>query len=75
MPGMRLMCTLDVDLSVLASSLQIRSGSQDTRLYRVDYDICVYFRGTDLRASLEWREGNQIRRASIPTIDPNKHWW
>jgi hypothetical protein len=54
--GMRLICTLSADLSSLAGALQIQTGPHRERFYRVDYDVCVYFGGTQLRAKLQWKD-------------------
>jgi hypothetical protein len=56
MKGMRLICTLSADLSALAGALQLQTGPHGGRFYRVDYNVCVYFGGTQLRAHLEWEE-------------------
>ena len=53
---MRLICTLNADLSALAGGLQIATGPRKKKFYRVDYDVCVYFGGTQLRAKLQWKE-------------------
>ena len=56
MEGMRLICTLNADLSALAKAVQTKTGSQGRRFYRADYNVCVYFGGTQLRANLQWKE-------------------
>ena len=53
---MRLICTLKSDLSALAKGLQIQTGPHGKKFYRVDYDVCVYFGGTQLHAKLQWKE-------------------
>jgi hypothetical protein len=53
---MRLICTLNANLSALAGALEIQTGSHGQRFYRVDYNVCVYFGGTQLRANLQWKE-------------------
>jgi hypothetical protein len=53
---MRLVCTLNADLSALAGALQIQTGKRGKMFYRVDYNVCVYFGGTQLRANLQWKE-------------------
>lgn len=55
--GMRPICTLSANLSALAGGLQIRNGPRGKRFYRVDYDVYVYFGGTQLHAKLQWKEG------------------
>ncbi|KIM20211.1 hypothetical protein M408DRAFT_334072 [Serendipita vermifera MAFF 305830] len=67
-PGMRFMCTLDADLSALVSSLTAKSNSRGEKFYRVDYDVCIHFGGTRLRASLEWQEGKRTRRGPVSVI-------
>jgi len=56
MNGMRLICILNADLSALTGALKIQSGERGKRFYRVDYDVCVYFGGTQLRANIQWKE-------------------
>lgn len=51
---MRLICTLNADLSALAGAIQIRHRHRGRRFYRVDYNVCVYFGGTQLCAKLQW---------------------
>jgi hypothetical protein len=59
---MRLLCTLKADLSSLAGALQPQNGKKrifkkdGNPFYRVDYDVCVYFGGTQLRANLQWKD-------------------
>lgn len=53
---MRLICTLNADLSALAAGLQIQTGPHGERFYRVDYYVYVYFGGTQLRANIQWKE-------------------
>ncbi|KIM23486.1 hypothetical protein M408DRAFT_262258 [Serendipita vermifera MAFF 305830] len=67
--GMRLICTLNANLSALAGGLQTMTGRNETRFYRVDYDVCVYFGGTQLRAKLQWREKGVLREGPV-TIMP-----
>jgi hypothetical protein len=54
--GMRLICTLNADLSALAGALRVQTGKRGKTFYRVDYNVCVYFGGTQLRANLQWKE-------------------
>jgi hypothetical protein len=53
---MRLICTLHADLSQLAGGIQTRTGPRGKRFYQVDYEVCVYFGGTQLQAKLQWKE-------------------
>jgi hypothetical protein len=53
---MRLICTLNADLSSLTGALKTTTGPRGKKFYRVDYTVCVYFGGTQLRANLQWKE-------------------
>ncbi|KIM26383.1 hypothetical protein M408DRAFT_192539 [Serendipita vermifera MAFF 305830] len=66
--GMRLICTLNANLSTLAGGLQIKNGPRGKRFYRVDYDVCVYFGGTQLRAKLEWKERGRYREGPVTVM-------
>ncbi|KIM20151.1 hypothetical protein M408DRAFT_30596, partial [Serendipita vermifera MAFF 305830] len=66
--GMRLICTLNANLSTLAGGLQIKSGPRGKRFYQVDYDVCVYFGGTQLRAKLEWKERGRFREGPVTVM-------
>ncbi|KIM20653.1 hypothetical protein M408DRAFT_333864 [Serendipita vermifera MAFF 305830] len=72
MKGMRLICTLNADLSALAGGLQIKSGPRGRKFYRVDYEVCVYFGGTQLRAKLQWREKGVLHEGPV-TVMPYLH--
>ncbi|KIM23492.1 hypothetical protein M408DRAFT_27841 [Serendipita vermifera MAFF 305830] len=67
--GMRFICTLNANLSALAGGLQTITGRNGKRFYRVDYDVCVYFGGTRLRAKLQWKEKGILREGPV-TIMP-----
>lgn len=72
MKGMRRICTLNADLSALAGGLQIKSGPRGTSFYRVDYEVCVYFGGTQLRAKLQWKEEGVLHEGPV-TVMPYLH--
>ncbi|KIM26377.1 hypothetical protein M408DRAFT_330568 [Serendipita vermifera MAFF 305830] len=66
--GMRLICTLNADLSALEGGLQMMNGPRGTKFYRVDYNVCVYFGGTQIRAKLQWKEKGVIRESQVAVI-------
>ncbi|KIM20155.1 hypothetical protein M408DRAFT_334111 [Serendipita vermifera MAFF 305830] len=66
--GMRLICTLCADLSALAKGLRVVNGFRGKRHYRVDYIVCVYFGDTQLRATLQWKEGRTFRESEVNVI-------
>jgi len=66
---MRLICTLTADLSALARGLQTeRNGFFGKKYYRVDYNVCVYFGGTQLYAKLEWKEKVSTSASHSPSL-------
>ncbi|KIM23519.1 hypothetical protein M408DRAFT_332344 [Serendipita vermifera MAFF 305830] len=66
--GMRLICTLSANLSALARGLQIKNGPQGTKFYRVDYNVSVYFGGTQLRAKLQWKEKGSLCESMVKVM-------
>lgn len=61
--GMRLICTLNADLSAVSGALQMREGPKGKSFYRVDYAVCIYFGGTQLRAAIQWKEVGVFRES------------
>jgi hypothetical protein len=53
---MRLICTLNADLSSFAGALKIQIGKRGKTFYRFDYNVSVYFAETELRVNLQWKE-------------------
>ncbi|KIM20664.1 hypothetical protein M408DRAFT_333875 [Serendipita vermifera MAFF 305830] len=66
--GMRLICTLNADLSALAGGLQTMITRHGKKFYRVDYNVCVYFGGTQLRAKLQWKEKGVFREGPVTVM-------
>jgi hypothetical protein len=56
---MKTLCTLKADLSGLRGSLKQEGGSGKT-YYQVDFDIAVKFGGTQLQATIQWKEGVSV---------------
>jgi hypothetical protein len=65
---MRLICTLNADLSSFAGALQIQTGKRGKTFYRFDYNVCVYFAGTQLRVTLQWKENVSIFASLLPSF-------
>lgn len=63
--GMRHICTLNADLSALAGQLRIKNEPGGKKFYRVDYEVCIYFGGTQLRAKLQWKENGVLRESPV----------
>ncbi|KIM23517.1 hypothetical protein M408DRAFT_262970 [Serendipita vermifera MAFF 305830] len=68
MQGMRPVFTLTADLSALAGGLHQTNGFRGKRCYRVNYLVCVYFGGTQLRATLRWQEKGGTCESAIKVI-------
>ena len=49
-------CTILADLNNLSGSLVPRIGVHGKMYWRLDFDVCVRFGGTELEAYLEWEE-------------------
>lgn len=56
LPSLHSLCTIKGDLSNLRNSLVRRTGSKGW-YYQVDYDIAIRFGGTQLQATVQWKEG------------------
>jgi hypothetical protein len=59
LPQVRTLCTLRADLSGLRGSLKRLMGP-DAPYYRVDHEVVVRFGGTQLQATIQWKEGVRI---------------
>ncbi|KIM24672.1 hypothetical protein M408DRAFT_331646 [Serendipita vermifera MAFF 305830] len=70
LPNMRRVCTLKADLSGLARSLKVQKGPRGQDFWRVEHSVAVLFGGTQLRARLQWYEGDQLREGPVSVI-PN----
>lgn len=68
MNGMRLICTLQANLSAFAGGLELKNGPRGKKFYQVDYDVCVYFGGTQLRAKLQWKEKGKLREGPVTVM-------
>jgi hypothetical protein len=56
LPRMRYLCYLRGDLSALKPAINHRYTPQGEKFWQVDYNVCVTFGGTQLRACLQWYE-------------------
>jgi len=65
---MRLIYTLNADLFALAGALKIQTGEKGKQFYRVDYNVCVDFGGTQLRTNLQWNERVSAFAYRLPSL-------
>ncbi|CAG7852131.1 SubName: Full=Uncharacterized protein {ECO:0000313/EMBL:CCA70381.1} [Serendipita indica DSM 11827] len=70
LPGMRRVCTLKADLSNLARSLKVQKGPKGQDFWRVEHSVAILFGGTQLRARLQWYEGDALQEGPV-SILPN----
>lgn len=61
--NMRTICTVEADLSGLYPLLRQITGCGGQVHWRVDFEICVSFGATELKAILKWKEG--VSRLSL----------
>lgn len=66
--GFQKACTITADLSNLSGALERRIGVQERKYWRVHFDICIRFGGTELEAYLEWVEEGITRTGKVTII-------
>ncbi|KAG8693112.1 hypothetical protein FRC08_009322, partial [Ceratobasidium sp. 394] len=49
-------CTITADLTKLSGALEPRIGAQGKMYWRLSFDVCIRFGGTEWAAYLEWEE-------------------
>ncbi|KDQ12450.1 hypothetical protein BOTBODRAFT_34427 [Botryobasidium botryosum FD-172 SS1] len=66
-PGFRLICEIEADLSGLSGTLARNHGPKGA-YWTIEYSIALKFGGTELRASLVWIEKGVMRRGPASII-------
>ncbi|QRV77740.1 hypothetical protein RhiJN_05755 [Ceratobasidium sp. AG-Ba] len=61
-------CTIRANLSNLVGALERRIGLQGREYWRVNFDVCIRFGGTELEAFLEWEEDGITRTGEVTII-------
>ncbi|KAF8594085.1 hypothetical protein BDV93DRAFT_482080 [Ceratobasidium sp. AG-I] len=64
-------CTITADLNNLSGALVPRIGIHGKKYWRLDFDVCMRFGGTELEAYLEWEE-NGVTRTGAASIVPDQ---
>ncbi|QRV92570.1 heat shock protein 70 kDa 12A [Ceratobasidium sp. AG-Ba] len=67
--GFRESCTITANLQKLSGALESRIGIHGRMYWRLSFDVCIRFGGTEWEAYLEWEE-NGITRTGEVTIIP-----
>ncbi|CAE6394322.1 unnamed protein product [Rhizoctonia solani] len=72
--GFRRVCRISADLSKLSGALKRHTGRTGTTYWRLDFDVCIRFGGTELEAYLEWEEGGITRTGPVSIVpdDPTE---
>ncbi|KAG8793238.1 hypothetical protein FRC12_003455 [Ceratobasidium sp. 428] len=65
--GYELICEVEADLSGIGGTLEKRAGP-DGDYYKLAFTIALQFGGTELRAFLEWEEGEETRTGPASII-------
>ncbi|QRV92559.1 hypothetical protein RhiJN_20577 [Ceratobasidium sp. AG-Ba] len=61
-------CVIRANLSNLIGALERRIGLQGREYWRVNFDVCIRFGGTELEAFLEWEEDGTTRTGEVTII-------
>ena len=69
LPNIRLVCTLNADLSGLQRFLKARKTSEGQDFWKVSYKVKVFFGGTALKARITWYEGVSISHLHLHVTD------
>ncbi|CAE6431486.1 unnamed protein product, partial [Rhizoctonia solani] len=67
--GFQNCCIISANLATLSGALEPKVGANGSKYWRLYFDVCIRFGGTELEAYLEWEE-NGITRTSALTIIP-----
>jgi hypothetical protein len=65
--GFQKSCTIAADLKNLSGALEPRIGAHGSMYWRLYFDVCIRFGGTELEAYLEWEENVSLLGATYFT--------
>lgn len=81
MPGMRKLCSLQIDRSLLAPLFQEFSNTDGKKYWRLIYKVVIRYNGTRLTATMQWEDREKLLsklniltgkvRESAVTVIPN----
>jgi hypothetical protein len=63
--GFQKSCTIAADLNNLSGALEPRIGAHGSMYWRLYFDVCIRFGGTELEAYLEWEENVSLLRTAF----------
>ncbi|CAE6473466.1 unnamed protein product [Rhizoctonia solani] len=61
-------CTISADLANLSGALEPRIGVNGNKYWRLYFEVCIRFGGTELEAYLEWEERGTTRTGTVTII-------
>ncbi|KAJ1303482.1 hypothetical protein OPQ81_011669 [Rhizoctonia solani] len=73
--GFQRCCTISANLTNLSGALEPRIGAHGNKYWRLYFEVCIRFGGTELEAYLEWEEKGTIRTGDVtivPEEDPEE---
>ncbi|CAE7125177.1 unnamed protein product [Rhizoctonia solani] len=68
--GFQNCCTISANLANMSGALEPRIGVNGNKYWRLYFEVCIRFGGTELEAYLEWEERGTTRTGSV-TIVPD----
>ncbi|CUA77246.1 Heat shock 70 kDa protein 12B [Homo sapiens] [Rhizoctonia solani] len=68
--GFQNCCTISADLTNLSGALEPRIGINGNKYWRLYFEVCIRFGGTELEAYLEWEERGTTQTGTV-TIVPD----
>ncbi|KAG8701438.1 hypothetical protein FRC09_005371 [Ceratobasidium sp. 395] len=66
--GFQNSCTIAADLTNLSGALEPKTSEGGKKYWRLHFDVCIRFGGTELEAYLEWEEGGITQRGEAAII-------
>ncbi|CAE6466508.1 unnamed protein product [Rhizoctonia solani] len=66
--GFQSCCTISADLTNLSGALEPRIGVNGNKYWRLYFEVCIRFGGTELEAYLEWEERGTTRTGTVIII-------
>lgn len=66
--GFQNCCTISADLANLSGALEPRIGVHGNKYWRLYFEVCIRFGGTELEAYLEWEERGAARTGDVTIV-------
>ncbi|CAE6454000.1 unnamed protein product [Rhizoctonia solani] len=66
--GFQNCCTISADLANMSGALEPRIGIHGNKYWRLYFEVCIRFGGTELEAYLEWEERGTTRTGDVTIV-------